>query len=204
MVNDILYLLSEGSDAEHPRGIPIWHDEQLHLAEWQALQETDYLFNLTLAVDAKNLAIEKLKAHKKAASTVDVAEPFQPTRDIQAADDDELQAIAEYNEVMDEVLEETTVQGAMQHVTDKAFLMRLLSREDEVAQAKQQGQGRREAMQCMKEAAEVFGSPAMWQPNDVEPSAFGASEHEKEESLARHRATRRRRRNSNHGPSQLC
>ena len=53
MVHQILLLLS---------GTPIWHDEQLHLAEWQALQQLDYLVNLNLAVDAKNLAIAKLKA----------------------------------------------------------------------------------------------------------------------------------------------
>ena len=54
--------------------MPIWHDEQLHLAEWQALQQLEYLFNLTLSVDAKNLAIEKLKAQKKTAAD---AEPFR-------------------------------------------------------------------------------------------------------------------------------
>ena len=187
MVNDILVLLSGGSASEHSRGIPLWHVEQLHVAEWQALQQTDYLFNLTLAVDAKNLAIQTLKAHKKAGSTVDAAEPFQPTRNIQAADDDELQAVALHDMATDEVPFEEETRGAMQHVTDKAFLVRLLSREDEVAQAKQPGQGRREALHCMKQAAEVFGSPAPWEPNDSEPSAFGAAEHEKNNALARHR-----------------
>ena len=185
----ILILLSGGSAAEHPRGIALWHEEQLHMAEWQALQQTEYLFNLTLAVDAKNLAIEKLKAHKKAASTVDAAELFQPISNIQVADDDELQAVALHDIATDEVPMETELQGAMQHVIDKAFLVRLLSREDEVAQAKQPGQGRREAMQCLKQAAEVFGSPTPWQPTESEPSAFGASEHEKNNSVARHRAT---------------
>ena len=55
MVHDILELLS----------VPSWHDEQLHLAEWQALQQAEYLVNLGFAVDAKNLAIEMLKAQKK-------------------------------------------------------------------------------------------------------------------------------------------
>ena len=45
------------------RGIPLWHDDQLHLAEWQALQQLDFLFNLTLSVDAKNMALEKLKEY---------------------------------------------------------------------------------------------------------------------------------------------
>ena len=43
---------------------PLWHEEQLHLAEWQALQQLEYLFNLTLSVDAKNMALEKLKRYR--------------------------------------------------------------------------------------------------------------------------------------------
>ena len=39
-------------------GCPLWHDDQLHLSEWQALQQIEYLFNLTLTVDAKNIALE--------------------------------------------------------------------------------------------------------------------------------------------------
>ena len=64
MIHRILYLLSETNGPGNMRGAPLWHDEQLHLAEWQALQQLEYVFNLTLAVDAKNLAIEKLKAQK--------------------------------------------------------------------------------------------------------------------------------------------
>ena len=73
-------------------------------------------------------------------------------------------------------------------VTDKAFLLRLLTREDEVTQAKRPGQGRREALQCMRQAAEVFGTMSPWHPNRSEPSAFGAAEHEKQAALAQHRA----------------
>ena len=46
-------------------GAPVWHEEQLHLAEWQALQELEFLFNLN--VDAKSLALEKMKEHKRSA-----------------------------------------------------------------------------------------------------------------------------------------
>ena len=56
MIHQILLLLGEKS---------LWHDDQLHLAEWQALQQIEYLFNLTLTIDAKNIALEKLNAHKK-------------------------------------------------------------------------------------------------------------------------------------------
>ena len=174
MVHDILELLS----------VPSWHDEQLHLAEWQALQQAEYLVNLGFAVDAKNLAIEMLKAQKKKGAG---AEPFEPTKSLRAADDDELAAIAgNYDEVP---MEADVPDGfVLPPVTDKGFLLRLLTREDEVLQAKQPGQGRREAMQCMRQAAEVFGSMELWQASHAEPSAFGAAEHERQAALARHRS----------------
>ena len=59
IVHQILVLLSGAGSSRDLRGILIWHDEQLHLADWLALQQLDYLFSLTFAVDAKNLAIEK-------------------------------------------------------------------------------------------------------------------------------------------------
>jgi hypothetical protein len=73
-------------------------------------------------------------------------------------------------------------------VTDKAFLLRLLSREDEVAQAKRPGQGRREALQCMRQAAETLGPTTSWRPRHDEPSRFGAADHERQAALAHHRA----------------
>ena len=56
-----------------------------------------------------------------------------------------------------------------------------------LAQARQPGQGRREALQCMLEAAEAYHTPEHSQTNATDPSAFGASEHAKQEALARHR-----------------
>ena len=110
------------------------------MAEWQALQQLEYLFNLTLAVDAKNLAIEKLKAHKKNAAS---AEPFDAVNSLDAADDDQFAAIAEHAAAMDEVQMEADIPDGIVHpMTDKAFLLRLLNREDEVALARQPGQGR--------------------------------------------------------------
>ena len=64
----------------------------------------------------------------------------------------------------------------------------MLNREDEVALAKQPGQGRREAEQCMRQAADIFGTMGTWQPSRSEPSAFGAAEHERQAVLAQHRA----------------
>ena len=95
MVHDIL-LFSSGADRPNDvRGMPMWHEEQLHLAEWQALQQLEYLFNLTLSVDAKNLAIEQLKAQKKKGAD---AEAFDAARPLHAADDDLLAAIAELDD----------------------------------------------------------------------------------------------------------
>ena len=187
MVHQILHLLKAPTSPQLPRGVPIWHDEQLHLAEWQALQQLEYLFNLTLAVDAKNLAIEKLKAQKKMGAA---AEPFEATKSLHAADDAELAAVAAHDDAMPEVPMEADVPDGfvLPAVTDKAVLLRILNREDEVAQAKLPGQGRREALQCMRQAAEVFGSVQPWQANHSDPSAFGAAEHERETALARHRA----------------
>ena len=131
MVHQILQLLGGASSPGDLRVMPIWHDEQLHLAEWQALQQLDYLFNLTLAVDAKNLAIEKMKAHKKKAPS---AEPFDYVHTLHAADADEFAAIAEHAAAMVEVQMEPDVpNGVVLPRTDKAFLLRLLNREDEAA-----------------------------------------------------------------------
>ena len=66
----------------------------MHLAEWQALQQLDYLFNLTLAVDAKSMAIETLKMHKKGASAqAEAWDMSEPTNKLQAADDNEPPAL---------------------------------------------------------------------------------------------------------------
>ena len=59
------------------------------------------------------------------------------------ADDDELQGVADADLIMDDVPQEDTTKGAVLPVTDKAALLRLLGREEEVAQATQAGQGRR-------------------------------------------------------------
>ena len=146
----------------------------------------EYVFNLTLAVDAKNLAIEKLKAQKKTATD---AEPFDATRTLPAADDDQVAAIAECDDAIPDVpMEADAPKGfVVPAVRDQEFLLRLLSREDEVAQAKQPDQGRREALQSMRQAAEILGSMTLWQARHEEPSACGAAEHEKQAALAQHR-----------------
>ena len=52
MIHQILLFVDERGASEHCDGRPLWHDDQLHLAEWQALQQIEYLFNLTLTIDA--------------------------------------------------------------------------------------------------------------------------------------------------------
>lgn len=122
-MHQILLLLSGASSPRDLRVKPIWHDEQLHLAEWQALQQLDYLFNLTLAADAKNLAIEKLKAYKKNAPA---AEPFDAIKRLHAADDAQFAAIAEHDAAMAEVQMEADVPDGVAHpMKDKALLLRL-------------------------------------------------------------------------------
>ena len=70
-------------------------EEQLHLTEWQALHQLEYVFNLTLSVDAGNLAIDKMKPQKKKGAD---AEPFDAIRPLHVADDDQLAAVAELDD----------------------------------------------------------------------------------------------------------
>ena len=104
---------------------------------------------------------------------------------------------------MDELPQDERTKGAVLPVTDKTALLRLLAREEEVAQARRPGQGRREALQCMREAADAYQTPEHSQTNAVDPSAFGASEHVKQEALARHREKLQRLRES-HEDASTC
>jgi hypothetical protein len=62
-------------------GVPsLWHPDQLHLAEWQALQQLEFIFNVTLSVDGKNMALAKLAKHK-GLSRIDAEEALEPRRD---------------------------------------------------------------------------------------------------------------------------
>ena len=97
----------------------------------------------------------------------------------------------------------TKTKGAVLPVTDKAALLRLLGREEEVAQARQPGQGRREALQCMREAADAYQTPEHSHTTATDPSVFGASEDAKHEALARHREFLQRLRESP-GEASTC
>lgn len=187
MVHAILSYVgtSEREDCVIMRGIPLWHEEQLHLAEWQALSQLEFLFNLTLSVDAKNMALEKLKTYKGSAEMT--SEPFESLRNpLNTVDGEDPGHVADDDlDPQDEPLVKGTL---LPRVTDAQFLLRVLERTDEVAQARQRGQHRREGLQCMREVNDAFGTPEHLHTRGSEPSVFGAAEHEKAAALAHHEA----------------
>ena len=85
------------------------------------MQQIEYLFNLTLSVDAKNIALEKLKAYKKGTSVhaeaTDLAEPVNRPCNV---DDHEMLGVADADRIMDEPPQEDKTKGAVLPVTDKA------------------------------------------------------------------------------------
>ena len=99
-------------------------------------------------------------------------------------DDEECQALADHDLIIDELPEKENRNGVALPVTDKAALMRLLGREEEVAQARKPGQGRREVLQCMREAADAYQTPEHSQTNATDPSVYGAAEQRKQLALA--------------------
>ena len=128
-----------------------------------------------------------MKAHKKGCSVhAEAADLQEPINRLRNTDDEELQAAVDDRLIMDDLPQDEKTKGAVLPVTDKAALLRLLGREEEVAQARRPGQGRREALQCMREAADAYHTPEHSQTNATDPFLFGASEHAKQEALARH------------------
>ena len=178
MVHAILCFVGTSFREDHEDlvGILIWHEDQLHLAEWQALQQLEFLVNLILSVDAKNMALDKLKAHKGITSLG--AEAFETLKNpLNSCDGEDLEPVADDDLIP---LDEPLVKGALlPPMTDQQVLLRILGRVDEVAQARRPGQGRREAMQSMREVADAFGSPEHLRSNGHDPSFFGAAEQEK-------------------------
>ena len=51
-----------------------------NLAEWQALQQLEFIFNATLNVDGKNMALAKLAKHK-GFSGIDAEMSMEPAHD---------------------------------------------------------------------------------------------------------------------------
>ena len=108
------------------------------------------MFNLTLTIDAHNIALEKLKAHKKGTSVhAEATDLPEPMHKLQSVDNDELRAIAYTDPVLDEIPQDDNTRGVVIPVTGMAALIRFLAREEEVARARQTGHGRRDALLCM-------------------------------------------------------
>ena len=145
-----------------------------------------------------------MNAHKQGSSVhAEAADLPEPINRLRNTDDEELQGAADADLIIDELPPDETTKGAVLPVTDKAALLRLLSREEEVAQARQPGQGRREALQCMREAADAYQTPEHSHTTATDPSVFGASEDAKHEALARHREFLQRLRESP-GEASTC
>ena len=91
-----------------------------------------------------------MKTHKKGNSVhAEAADLPEPINRLRNTDDEEFQGAEDAHVIMEEVPQDEKTKGVVLPVTDKTALLRLLAREDEVAQARQPGQGRREALQCM-------------------------------------------------------
>ena len=138
-------------------GVPcLWHPEQLHLAEWQAMGQLEWLFNLSLSVDAKSTALEKVAQHKKSSSYE--AEPHdERLDDLCYVEVEDLGGAASEDEVPVQD-EDMKAPGALAAPVSKEVLMRILGRDDEVALARQPGQGRREGVQNMRAVHDAFRS----------------------------------------------
>ena len=136
-------------------GVPsLWHAEQLHLAEWQAMRLVEWLFNLSLSVDAKSTALEKVAHHKKS-SNYEVEPHDERLDDVCFAEVEDYGGIIGDDDVPVQD-EDIKVRGALAAPVSREVLLRILGRDDEVALARQPGQGRREGAQNMRAVHDAF------------------------------------------------
>ena len=141
------------------------------------MQQLEFIFNVTLNTDAKNLAIDKLKAHKKSSSAQ--GEATVEHDPVQMLDVDLADSIGDGDAEPLPPLEEVIAGATLAPVTDEGILLRLLQRTDMVELASQPGQGRREAAQKMWEVSDAFRAPQHLCAQGHEVSRFGAAEHDK-------------------------
>ena len=84
-------------------GCPLWHDDQLHLSEWQALQQLEYLFNLTLTVDAKTSLWRNWKRTRREALSTRRPQTYQSrSADVEDKDADAEMADAKESDEVEE------------------------------------------------------------------------------------------------------
>jgi hypothetical protein len=131
-------------------GIPsLWHPDQLHIAEWQAMQQLEFIFNVTLSVDAKNMALAKLAKHK-GLSLINAEMSLEPARDptTKSFEMEDVGVLGDEDDVAEERVETT---GLLPPSFSETEITAFLWRVEEVQLAKQPGQGRREACKtCAK------------------------------------------------------
>ena len=102
-----------------------------------SLSFCEFLFNVTLNTDAKNLAVEKLKAHKKSsAAEGEATVEHEPVQMLEAGE--------EVADIVDDLgplpsLEEVIEGATLEPVTDEATLLRLLQRTEMVELARRPG-----------------------------------------------------------------
>lgn len=155
-----------------------WHPDQLHLAEWQALQQLEFIFNVTLSVDGKNMALAKLAKHK-GLSHIDAEVSMEPARDLtkKTFDVEDVGGVVDEDNVPDEQVGTT---GVLPPGFSEEDIIAFLRRDDEVQLAKQPGQGRREGLQNMRQVDAAFGEALRQMQFDIEHrecSRYGAAEH---------------------------
>ena len=160
-------------------GIPsLWHPDQLHLAEWQAMQQLEFIFNVTLSVDAKNMALAKLAKHK-GLSLIDAEMSLEPARDptSNSFEMEDVGGLGDEDDVAEERVETT---GLLPPSFSETEIIAFLWRVEEVQLAKQPGQGRREGLQNMRQVDAAFGESLrqlQFVPEPLACSRYGAAEH---------------------------
>ena len=152
-------------------GVPsLWHPDQLHLAEWQALQQLEFIFNATLSVDGKNMALAKLAKHK-GLSRIHAEVGLEPRRDaamnIVQVDDDG--GVCDEDDVPEE---KVLSSGLLAPILSEEEVMAFLCRRAEIQLAKQPGQGRREGLQNMRQVDVQNSEIRSKRPSiDLEPAS---------------------------------
>ena len=127
----------------------LWHSDQLHLSEWQALQQLEFIFNVTLSVDGKNMALAKL-AKRKGHMRMDAEVALEPVGEtgMKMFEVEEHGGVADDDDVLDE---EVPTAGVLAPNLSENEVLAFLDRDAEVQLAKQPGQGRREGIQNMRQ-----------------------------------------------------
>jgi hypothetical protein len=140
--------------------------------------QLEFIFNVTLSVDAKNMALAKLAKHK-GLSLIDAEMSLEPARDptTKSFEMEDVGGLGDEDDVAEERVETS---GLLPPSFSETELIAFLWRVEEVQLAKQPGQGRREGLQNMRQVDAAFGESLRQLQFDPEPRAcsrYGAAEH---------------------------